>query len=179
LGDIQVNYRFQAILKDRLAFSPRLTLILPSGNYKKGLGAGVPGYQLSLPFSYLISRELVTHYNLGLTITPNAKNNDGSNFSQTIFNYGLSIIQFFSKNFNFMLEVAGYTTFSKESDVDTKVSNSIFINPGFRFAINFKSGLQIVPGLAVPVGLDSSKGEYGVFAYLSFEHPLWRPKQPD
>jgi hypothetical protein len=44
---------------------------------------------------------------------------------------------------------------------------------GVRFAINFKSGLQIVPGLFMPVGVGPSKGEYGGLAYLSFEHPLF------
>jgi hypothetical protein len=176
LGDVELNYRYQAIFLDRLAFSPRLSFLLPSGNYKKELGSGVPGYQLSLPFSYLLSRKVVTHYNLGLTITPNAKNADGSKSDLTIFNYGLSVILLFNKNFNFMLEVVGNTTFIKAANINTRVSSSVFINPGFRWAINYKSGLQIVPGLAIPVGLGSAKGESGVFAYLSFEHPLWKPK---
>ena len=37
---------------------------------------------------------------------------------------------------------------------------------------NFDSGLQIVPGVAVPVGVGPSEGEYGVIGYLSFEHPF-------
>lgn len=48
--------------------------------------------------------------------------------------------------------------------------SSLFINPGVRWAHNFRSGLQIVPGVAVPVGIGSSRGERGVFFYLSFEH---------
>ena len=113
LGDIALNYRYQAIFENRFAFSPRFSLLLPSGNYKKGLGEGVPGYQLSLPFSYLLSREIVTHYNLGVTFTPDAKNADGSKFDQTIYNYGFSIILLLNKNFNFMFEVVGNTTFIK------------------------------------------------------------------
>jgi hypothetical protein len=179
LGDVALNYRYQAIFKNRWAFSPRLSLLLPTGNYKKGLGAGVLIYQLSLPFSYLLSRKIVTHYNLGVTIVPNTKNANGSKFGQTIFNYGLSTILLLNTNFNFMLEVIGNTMFIKTNNIETKVSNSIFINPGFRFAINYKSGLQIVPGVAVPIGLDSSKGALGVLAYLSFEHPLWKPKRPN
>lgn len=175
LGDILINYRYQAIFTNRLAFSPRLSLILPSGNYKKMLGAGVPGYQLSLPFSYLLSGKVVTHYNFGLTFTPDAKNPDDSRFTSIIYNYGLSIIFLISKNFNLMLEAAGNTALIKTIQ-DTKISNSILINPGFRCAINCKSGLQIVPGLALPIGLGPSNGESGLFAYLSFEHPLWTPK---
>jgi hypothetical protein len=49
----------------------------------------------------------------------------------------------------------------------------MLLSPGFRWALNFKSGLQIVPGVAVPVGLGPSAGQRGVFLYLSFEHPLF------
>jgi hypothetical protein len=43
-----------------------------------------------------------------------------------------------------------------------------------RAAFNFSSGLQIVPGIAAPLGAGSSSGEKGVFVYLSFEHPFKR-----
>jgi len=175
LVDIQLNYRYQAINRNRFAFSPRFSLSFPTGNYKKGLGSGVPGYQMSLPFSYLLSRRIVTHYNLGITITPDAKNTDGSKFNLTIYNYGLSLILLLNKNFNFMFEVVGNATYITATNTKTKISNFLLINPGFRYAFNFKSGLQIVPGLAVPIGIGPSNGATGVFAYLSFEHPLWKP----
>lgn len=175
MGDIALNYRYQAIFKTRLAFSPRFSLLLPSGNYRKGLGTGVPGYQLSLPVSYLFSRKLVTHYNIGVTITPNAKNADGSKYDQTTYNYGLSIILLLDRNFNFMLETVGSTANIKSVNANTQTSNTLLINPGFRYAINCRSGLQIVQGIAFPVGIGPSKGEFGLFAYLSFEHPLWKP----
>jgi hypothetical protein len=41
-----------------------------------------------------------------------------------------------------------------------------------RFAIDFPSGLQIVPGLSFPIGMGPSQGDYGLFLYLSFEHPF-------
>jgi hypothetical protein len=174
-GDLALNYRYQAILRTQLAFSPRISLIIPTGNNRKGLGAGAFGYQISLPFSYLISRLLVTHYNLGLTITPNERRMDGSRFSHTTYNYGVSLILLISKSFNFMFEVAGNRAYEKSNNNKTIVTNSLFVNPGFRYAINFKSGLQIVPGLAVPIGVGSSSGASGLFAYLSFEHPFWKP----
>jgi hypothetical protein len=54
----------------------------------------------------------------------------------------------------------------------TEWSNTLFLNPGIRWAYNFKNGLQIVPGIAVPIGIGPSAGEKGVFLYLSFEHPF-------
>lgn len=176
LGDILLNYRYQAVYRDQFAFSPRFSFILPTGNYRSSLGSGVIGYQLSLPASYLLSTKIATHYNLGLTYTPDAKQTDGTVSDITVFNYGLSIILLMNKNFNLMLETVGNRTFTKDSNNDYTISSSLFINPGFRYAINFKSGLQIVPGLAVPVGLGPSIGEIGIYGYLSFEHPLWKPK---
>jgi len=55
--------------------------------------------------------------------------------------------------------------------------NTFNIHPGVRFAINFENGLQIVPGIAMPIGVGPSKGERAVFLYVSFEHPLWNPKK--
>lgn len=48
--------------------------------------------------------------------------------------------------------------------------HELLLNPGVRFAIDLPGGLQIVPGLAVPFGVGPSRGERGVFLYLSFEH---------
>ncbi|MDQ3684550.1 MAG: hypothetical protein M3430_02980 [Acidobacteriota bacterium] len=48
----------------------------------------------------------------------------------------------------------------------------LLINPGVRWAHNFRNGLQIVPGVAIPVSIGPSRGERGVFFYLSFEHPF-------
>jgi len=56
----------------------------------------------------------------------------------------------------------------------TQRSKSLLISPGVRWAYNFKSGLQIVPGVAVPLGVGPSSGERGLILYLSFEHPIRR-----
>jgi hypothetical protein len=177
LGDIALNYRYQAVLRTQFAFSPRFSLILPTGNYKNGLGAGVIGYQLSLPFSYLVSLKIVTHYNIGITITPGFKDALGSKSDQITYNYGFSVILLLNKNLNFMLEIVGNTTSVKAANIPIIRSNTLLVSPGIRYAINFKSGLQIVPGLALPIGLVTSNNKSGLFAYLSFEHPLWKPKK--
>lgn len=175
LGDMLLNYRYQAVYISRFAFSPRFSIILPTGNYRKGTGTGTFGYQLSLPFSFILSTKIVTHYNLGVTYTPGVKYASGLQSDQAVYNYGLSLIGLVSKTFNIMLEIVGNRTYLYGDNAETKNYGSLLINPGFRYAINFKSGLQIVPGLAVPIGLGPSKGDVGLYAYLSFEHPLWKP----
>jgi hypothetical protein len=41
-----------------------------------------------------------------------------------------------------------------------------------RLAVNRPGGLQIVPGIAVPIGVGPSRGDVAVILYLSFEHPF-------
>lgn len=173
VGDILLNYRYQAILQDRIALAPRLSLILPTGDYKKGLGTDTVGYQVNIPLSVELSDKLVTHWNMGATFTPDAKDNAGDKANVRGFNYGASLIYLVNENFNLMLETAGTTTETVPKNGITTTESTFFINPGVRFAINLKSGLQIVSGLSVPIGIGPSEGEYGGLVYLSFEHPLF------
>jgi hypothetical protein len=177
VGDIAINYRYQAVETQRLGFSPRLTLLVPTGNYRIETGNGIPGYQISLPLSFLASRKIVTHYNLGATVTPDARSPEEQRFNLVVLNYGTSLIWLVSENFNFMLEIVGNSLLKTPGSKVTEVTHSLFINPGFRAAINFPSGLQIVPGVAIPIGISPSGGSCGVFVYLSFEGPLWKVKE--
>jgi hypothetical protein len=173
IGDIALNYRYQAVFKDHIALSPRLSVILPTGDYKKGHGTDSVGIQANIPLSVELSDKFVTHWNLGATYTPQSRESGGAKADTTGFNYGASLIYLVSENFNLMLEAAGNANESVQPDGSKQASNTFFINPGVRFAINFKSGLQIVPGVSMPIGVGPSKGEYGGLAYLSFEHPLF------
>jgi hypothetical protein len=172
-GDVSLNYRWQAVLKDKVAFAPRLSLIVPSGNHEKGLGNGAAGYQANLPLSLELSEKCVTHCNLGMTFVPGAKGAAGGKADTVGFNYGAGIVHLLSENFNVLLEAVGTSVESVEGDGMTKREHAFFLNPGVRFAMNFESGLQVVPGIGVPIGVGPSGGEYGVFLYLSLEHPLF------
>jgi len=173
IGDIQLNYRYQAVLKDPIALAPRLSLIFPTGDDEKGLGNGALGVQVNIPASIEIGEKWVTHWNLGATYIPNTKGPGGIRRDTTGFNYGASLIYLLSENFNLLVESAGSSHESIGEDGRLRREESFSINPGMRFAVNFKSGLQVVPGIAVPIGVGPSAGEYGVFVYLSLEHPLF------
>jgi hypothetical protein len=54
----------------------------------------------------------------------------------------------------------------------TQWTTSLFLSPGVRWSYNLRHGLQIVPGIGVPLGVGPSAGERAVFLYLSFEHPF-------
>lgn len=172
-GDIAVNYRYQLVMKDRVAFSPRFSLLLPTGSHKKGLGNGAVGYQVNLPVSVEFSDRWVSHWNAGATYTAGAKEPSGVKADIFGYNLGGSLIYLLSENFNILTEVVFNSSEAVQPGGSKVREESAFINPGMRFAINFKSGLQIVPGLSFPIGIGPSHGEYGVFVYLSFEHPLF------
>ena len=74
LGDTLLNYRYQALIEGpgRPAFSPRLSLILPTGNVDDGRGAGSAGLQFNLPFSKQTG-DVYWHWNGGLTWLPRAE----------------------------------------------------------------------------------------------------------
>jgi len=59
----------------------------------------------------------------------------------------------------------------------TQWTNSLLHSPGIRWSYNFMNGLQIVPGVGVPLGVGPSAGERAILLYLSFEHPF--RKLPD
>lgn len=176
-GDIALNYRYQWLGDGNasIACSPRFSLLLPTGRDDQGRGSGAVGYQVNLPLSVLLGSQAVTHVNIGVTRTPNARNTSGDRADITAYNIGQSFIWLVRPVFNVMLEVA-YTRGDTVSGPGLKApANSLYVSPGLRWAYNFPSGLQIVPGLAFPIGTGPSKGERAVFFYLSFEHPFKKP----
>ena len=89
LGDIMLNYRYQALFETdaQPAFAPRLSLILPTGDRDKGLGNESLGYQINLPVSKIVSDRVTVHGNAGLTSYVDV---DGR--QPTSFNLGGSVI---------------------------------------------------------------------------------------
>ena len=179
IGDVALNYRYQLVGNGsaQVAFAPRLTLLLPSGNSHLGRGAGGVGVQVSLPLSVVINRRLVTHWNAGTTIVPSARSPLGARAATHGYNLGQSFIWRIHPRFNAMLETVWTGSESVVASQRTARSHSLFVSPGIRWAYNFPSGLQIVPGIAVPIGVGPSRGEKGIFLYLSFEHPFTKRKK--
>ena len=173
-GDTAINYRYQLVGsgETKLAMAPRLSLLVPTGNWVAGRGLGGTGLQTNLPLSIVHNRRLVTHWNAGATWIPHARNNLGDQAGTVAVNLGQSFIWQFSHRFNGMLE----TVFTSGEDVMAKGKTErwqqVFISPGVRWAFNFRNGLQVVPGVAVPVGAGPSSGEKGYILYLSLEHPF-------
>jgi len=177
LGDAVVNYRCQVLGggEERAAFAPRASLFLPVGDERRGRGAGAPGLQIALPLSAKLSERLTAHSNAGVTFFPSARNERGDEADTRGVNLGQSVIYLARPGFNLMLEAVWSTDEEVVSPGKTSRSSNFLVSPGLRWAHNFPSALQIVPGIAVPIGLGVSRGENGILLYLSFEHSFGRP----
>ncbi len=174
LGDVALNYRYQLLGDDEaaVAIAPRVTLLLPTGDEKRGLGAGATGIQVSLPVSTVISERWMAHWNLGATYTPASRNDRGEKANTLAYNLGQSFIWRGNANLDLMLETIWSSSQAVVGAGVTESSSSLFISPGLRWAYNFKSGLQVVPGVGVPIGVGPSRGDRSILFYLSFEHPF-------
>jgi hypothetical protein len=167
LEDIRINYRLQALMEgDRTpAFAPRFSFVLPTGDTDEGFGHDRLGYEINLPFSKIVSDRWTIHFNAGGSVFPDVKDRDLWNY-----NLGASAIYAVSRDFNLMLESVA----TWEEDVDRTIT--ALISPGARYAFNLPNDLQIVAGAAVPIGLTSDSPDWGLFFYLSFEHPFVRER---
>jgi hypothetical protein len=146
--------------------------MFPTGDSTQGRGAGGYGLQTNLPLSVVLKPKLVSHWNAGATFVPHAQDAAGDRAFTAGYNLGQSFIWLAHPRFNLMLETVFYGAQSVVARDRTAWSNALYLNPGIRWAYNFKNGLQIVPGIAVPLGVGPSAGEKGILFYLSFEHPF-------
>jgi chemotaxis signal transduction protein len=173
IGDVALNYRYQlGGGAGPVAFAPRLSLLVPTGRSRQGLGSGGVGLQLNLPLSWKWGSRFVTHWNAGYTHTYAAGDSAGDRAGTNAWNLGQSLVWLAHSRVNLLVETAYVRGQAVVGDGVVQASDALFLNPGVRWSFNFKSGLQIVPGLGLPIGLGPSQGEHGIFLYLSFEHPF-------
>jgi hypothetical protein len=179
LGDILINYRYQALAEDETkpAFAPRFSLILPTGNRDRDTGNGVVGYQWSLPFSKKLASQFAMHANFGLTYLPHARIRlDGSTsplsprHSLVSYNLGASGIFAWFPRFHLMLEWLGPFEESINDSGKARREFQPVISPGFRAAVVNEEKLQLVVGAAAPIGLNRKADNLGAFLYFSVEH---------
>jgi hypothetical protein len=168
IEDVLLNYRYQALDESEAApaFSPRFSLILPTGSRDRGKGSGVVGYEFQLPFSKALSDRVALNFNAGVNYLPHARARlESGRLSPQRFNASLHL----------MLEWAGDF---EESITDSGRAKSRFqsvLSPGIRAAVLNGQDYQTVVGLAAPIGTNQQAQNYGVFLYFSFEHKFLNP----
>jgi hypothetical protein len=179
-GDTLINYRYQALTEEngRPAFSPRASLILPSGRASRGRGFGSVGLQLNMPFSKQTG-DWYWHWNGGLTWLPRARvdlpRSDGTISSRRAnlaspFVAGSGIFRV-RQMLNLMLE--SYVVFEESIGEDgVKRDTAVTLSPGVRGGFNV-GDKQIVLGAALPITWSDGR-DAGLFVYLSYELPFRR-----
>lgn len=146
LGDITLNYRYQLFgdAESRVAVSPRLSVIVPTGE-----DSDETGVQLGIPYSAKITERFRAHTNVGVTWF--------SDDIDTTYFAGQSFVFAVTPKFDVHFEAVWS---GNDSD------DEIVLSPGIRWAHDRPSGLQIVPGVAYVRGADDADS---VLLYLSFE----------
>ncbi|HEU0012586.1 MAG TPA: transporter [Longimicrobium sp.] len=175
LGDAALHWRYQVpgLEQLRTAIAPRVSLIFPTGDELRELGGGRNGIQVALPVSIDVAPGLVTHTNLGVTRYSSASDPGFERAAGTDFNLGQSVVALVHPRFNLLLEAVWTRQETGLADGPAHVE-SFLVSPGARAAFDLPGEIQVVPGIAVPIGLGPSKGQRQVFFYLSVEHPFLR-----
>ena len=170
VGDAFVHYRLQLFdgSEARPAFSPRVSLIIPSGT--NGLGNGSFGWEFNLPFSKQV-RDVYFHWNAGMTHLPSARI-EGQDYNLLTPRIAGSAIWRARPMFNLMFEsVVDWA----EGVVDGQTSRrtTVTLVPGFRTGWDVGES-QIIVGLGLPLVIRGDADSAGIFLYFSYELPFVR-----
>lgn len=176
IGDIGLNYRYQLLSGEgsAIALSPRFTLLLPTGDERNGRGAETVGYQANVPMSIALSDRFVAHSNVGVTLQPAVRNGVGDELRTTTLQLGQSVVWLLHPSLNLLLESVWTRSAEAIHGGGSVRSSDLLVAPGIRGALDFDSGLQVVPGAAVAFDVGPAANEPTLFFYLSFEHPFTR-----
>lgn len=173
--DVQLNYRFAALLEDpdMPAIAPRLSVTLPIGDEERGLSRGEMGYEAGLPISKEFGAVAV-HANVLMGITPGVDLDlaDGTTSPQRdLLHYaaGGSTVLIAHAYIQPLVEVlARWEDDIDETGAITRTQSTV-VSPGLRWGFDTDAG-QLVLGAAAPMGVTDDAPTLAGFLYLSFEH---------
>lgn len=175
IGDVLLNYRYQLMNTDLIAMAPRVSLVVPTGDYKKGFGNGVAGLQFNQAVSITLNEKWTNHWNAGFTFTPDAKNEADDTASLFGLNFGTSVVYNVTPKTNLLCEFVFNNSESVTGPDSKESSSTYYVVPGIRTAFDVGQETEVVPGIGAILGLGPSAVEHerGVFVYLSIESKLW------
>ncbi len=180
VGDVLLNYRYQLWTgrDGRPAFSPRISLLLPTGNDVHGFGDGSPGLQVNMPFSRQ-QRDLYFHWNAGFTWVPGVHADRWETLlpvdDVTLFTPAVSASAIWRYRPMFNLMVEGLIEWPHELVAPGLVERytAATLAPGARGGWNLGDH-QLIVGAAIPITWSQGTTQTGVFFYTSYELPFKR-----
>ncbi len=176
-GDMLVNYRYQLMTEGpgKPACTPRVSVILPTGNNDKDLGNGSVGLQLNAPFSKQTG-DWYWHWNVGLTWFDRARATFPVGDQTVIRKHRLtspylagSAIYRLRPMLHLMLESL-WTSDQTIEETGLGREETFTLSPGIRGGWDIGER-QVVLGVAVPITW-SNGGNAGLFGYASYELPF-------
>ena len=167
LGHVFLHYRLQVSMETRTrpAFSPRLSLILPTGDGPAGFGDPRVGVQANFPFSKQWA-DVYLHWNAGITYHPH------ENADAWAPSLGTSVNWRVRPMLHLMVESVALFERFKVAGIESR-ETSAFIAPGVRGGWNLGDH-QLIIGGAVAIGLTDETDDTALFGYLSYELPFRR-----
>jgi DtxR family transcriptional regulator, Mn-dependent transcriptional regulator len=179
-GDVLLNYRYQLFEEGpgRPALSPRVSLIVPVGDERRGLGRGGWGMQFNLPVSKQVG-DFYLHGNAGITWWPSLSTDDYPSVGflpaedvsiASPFIAGSAIYRL-RPMFNLMLESVVDWREDIVAASQTDRETAFIISPGARGGWNI-GDKQVIVGLALPITRYQGDTFTGVFGYFSYELPF-------
>ena len=175
-GDVMINYRYQALMEGpgNPAFSPRVSVILPTGS--DGFTRDTLGFQVNLPVSKQRG-DVYWNANAGVTWHPNVKIvpgvSDAERVSLLTPHLSGSAIYRLRPMFNLMLESVLDFEQVAEPDGTKRRETAFTVSPGARGGWNLGDH-QLILGAAVPITWVESDSTAGILLYLSYELPFRR-----
>jgi hypothetical protein len=170
IGDVALNYRYRWLARSRSESVIRISALLPTGSADRGMGAGGAGVELNLPVSMEIGRALAAHWNVGGSVTPSARAEDGTRSAANELFAGASVVWLLHPMLNLLAESVWSRAESPAVGGTRLSETSLTFVPAVRGAINLRSGAQIVPGAGLTMDARDGMRVSGLLLYLSFEH---------
>lgn len=176
-GDTLINYRYQASLDGpgRAAFSPRASLVIPTGDRASGRGTEAWGLQFNLPVSKHV-QDWNLHWNGGLTWLPRARSASpqpgGADTSVRLLSPFLAASAIYRLQPMFHLMIESVVAFEESpAPGGTVRETTTTLSPAFRTGWNIGDS-QIVTGVAAPISWTEGARDTGILLYLSYELPF-------
>jgi hypothetical protein len=175
LGDVTFNYRYQLIDDERvLTSAPRLSLLLPAGDPRRGLGAGGLGLAANLPVSLRVADWLAAHSNVGGSLTPAGRDGAGQPTRAWALALGQSVVLAPSRFANLLVE-AQWVRGEVVAAGQARRADALLLSPGLRAGLDVGT-VKAVFGIAAPIGLGPSRGQVSVIGYFSLDTPFREPR---
>lgn len=170
IGDAALNYRYRWLALRRAESVVRISALLPTGSAERGTGTGGAGIELNMPVSVEIGRGLATHWNVGGSVIPSARAEDGTRRAANELFAGASLVWLLHPMLNLLTESVWSRAETPAVGGTRTSETSLTLVPGVRGAINLRSGAQIVPGAGLTLDARDGMRVSGLLLYLSFEH---------